>query len=160
MEALIRAARRTGAWVFVDPKPPNVALYRGADVMTPNVKETEDMAGLSARTDEEAEAAGRELLRRLEARAILVTRGERGMTLVEGDEPAAHIPTHAQDVFDVTGAGDTAISTLALAWAAGAGLGEAAYLANVAAGIVVGKLGTATASAAECLEALESSAAS
>ncbi|MBI5015097.1 MAG: D-glycero-beta-D-manno-heptose-7-phosphate kinase [Deltaproteobacteria bacterium] len=155
METLLAAAGRHGVWVFVDPKPPNVALYRGVDVVTPNLKETEEMTGRRARTDDEAVAAGRALRDRLGARAILVTRGERGMTLVTEDEAPTHIPTHARDVFDVTGAGDTAISTLALAWAAGAPLTEAAQLANVAAGIVVGKLGTAAVSAAECLDALE-----
>ena len=117
--------------------------------MTPNTKETEAMTGLPARTDEEAVAAGHRLVDDLDARAVLVTRGDRGMTLVERSGAVTHIPTRARDVFDVTGAGDTAISVLTLAWAAGADAVEAACLANLAAGVVVGKLGTAVVSPAE-----------
>jgi D-beta-D-heptose 7-phosphate kinase/D-beta-D-heptose 1-phosphate adenosyltransferase len=107
------------------------------------------MAGLRARSDEEAVLAARVLLDSLDARAVLVTRGERGMTLVEREGGVSHIPTFARDVFDVTGAGDTAISALTLGWAAGLSPTEAARAANLAAGIVVGKLGTATVSAEE-----------
>ncbi len=143
MAAILGLTRPRGVLVAVDPKPGNAACYDGVDVITPNVKETEAMTGLPARSDAEAEAAGRALLERHGARSILVTRGERGMTLVTRGEPVVHIPTWARDVFDVTGAGDTAISVLTLAWAAGAAPAEAAALANLAAGIVVGKLGTA-----------------
>ena len=153
MGAVLAAARARRVLVAVDPKPPNALLYRGADVITPNVKETEVMAGMPARSTQEAVAAGRALLERLETRAILVTRGERGMTLVEREGDVTHIPTVARDVFDVTGAGDTAISALTLGWAATKDVKEAAALANLAAGIVVGKLGTATVSAEELREA-------
>lgn len=155
MEGVVRAAREAGVVVSVDPKPENVSIYRGVTVMTPNVKETEAMAGVRARSDEEATSAGRRLLKRLNCRAVLVTRGERGMTLVEEDGNVGHIPTSARDVFDVTGAGDTAISALTLAWAAGAPPIEAAHLANLAAGIVVGKLGTATVTVDELRAASE-----
>ncbi|MDW7711222.1 MAG: D-glycero-beta-D-manno-heptose-7-phosphate kinase [Deferrisomatales bacterium] len=149
MGPLIEGARRAGVLLAVDPKPVNVGQYRGVTVLTPNVKETEAMADAPVRSDEEAAAAGRRLLTRLGSRAVLVTRGDRGMTLVEDSGQVAHLPTRARDVFDVTGAGDTAISVLALAWAAGAPPVQAACLANLAAGIVVGKLGTAVASVEE-----------
>jgi D-beta-D-heptose 7-phosphate kinase/D-beta-D-heptose 1-phosphate adenosyltransferase len=144
MGPLLEAARRRGVLVCVDPKPQNRACYVGADAMTPNAKEAEAMAGVPAATDDEAAAAGRALLERNGGRAVLVTRGERGMTLVEQEGDVTHIPTHAREVFDVTGAGDTAISAFTLAWAAGGDVKLAAFVANVAAGIVVGKLGTAT----------------
>jgi D-beta-D-heptose 7-phosphate kinase/D-beta-D-heptose 1-phosphate adenosyltransferase len=153
MEALPTLAGANGVLLAVDPKPPNALLYRGVDVITPNVKETEQMTGMPARSDEEAAAAGRALLDRLKTRAILVTRGERGMTLVDRQGGVTHILTAARDVYDVTGAGDTAISALMLAWAAGGDLRDAAELANLAAGIVVGKLGTATVLAGELREA-------
>ncbi|GAB6062328.1 D-glycero-beta-D-manno-heptose-7-phosphate kinase [Deferrisoma palaeochoriense] len=153
VERLLRWGARTGAWVSVDPKPVNAAAYAGVHAMTPNTKETEAMAGGPAHDDGEAEAAGRALLERLGLRAVVVTRGERGMTVVEPGR-VTHLPTRARDVFDVTGAGDTAIGVFTLAKAAGADVVEAAALANVAAGIVVGKLGTATVSPGEVEEAL------
>ncbi len=149
MECLRDAARRHGIWIAVDPVPAHAAWYRGVDILTPNVKETEAMTGLPARTDPEVERAGRVLLERLDLGAVLVTRGERGMTLLPREGECLHIPTRARDVFDVTGAGDTAVAVLALARAAEAGLEEAACLANLAGGIVVGKLGTAVVTAEE-----------
>lgn len=146
MGPLVSQARQADLLLAVDPKPGNLVQYRQATVLTPNTKETEALAGAPARSDAEAREAGRKLLTELGARAILVTRGDRGMTLVEASGHVAHIPTRARDVFDVTGAGDTAISVLTLAWAAGAPPLDAACLANLAAGIVVGKLGTAVTS--------------
>ncbi|PLX41317.1 MAG: D-glycero-beta-D-manno-heptose-7-phosphate kinase [Deltaproteobacteria bacterium] len=150
--AVAELAKERGIPLSVDPKPPNTNCYRGAGVLTPNAKETEEMSGLPVGTDEEAEVAGKKLMEMLAAGAMLVTRGERGMTLVRRDGITTHIPTQAKDVYDVTGAGDTAISILTLAWAAGADLTEAALLANIASGIVVGKLGTAVVSPAELIE--------
>ena len=150
--AVTGAAKERGIPLAVDPKPLNTNCYKGAGVLTPNAKETEEMSGLSVTTDEEAEAAGTKLMDMLDAGAMLVTRGERGMTLVRRDGVTTHIPTQAKDVYDVTGAGDTAISILTLAWAAGADLTEAALLANIASGIVVGKLGTAVVTPAELIE--------
>ncbi len=143
MDRLRAAARRHGFWIAVDPVPAHAELYRGVDILTPNAKETEAMAGLPAGTDPEVERAGQVLLERLDLGAVLVTRGERGMSLLTRGGDCLHVPTRARDVFDVTGAGDTAVAVLALARAAGAGLPEAACLANLAGGIVVGKLGTA-----------------
>jgi len=151
---LVEWCRSGRVLIAVDPKPVNGPSYRGVDVLTPNTKETEAMAGQAARSDDEASAAGQKLLGELEARAVLVTRGDRGMTLVERSGEVTHIPTRARDVFDVTGAGDTTISVLTLAWAAGAGAKEAACLANLAAGIVVGKLGTAVVSPEELRAAI------
>jgi D-beta-D-heptose 7-phosphate kinase/D-beta-D-heptose 1-phosphate adenosyltransferase len=154
MAQLAAHTTEAGIPLAVDPKPQNRALYHGVGIITPNVKETEAMCALSVSTDAEAEAAGFALLRKLDTRAILVTRGEKGMTLVErGKKKAVHIPTRARDVFDVTGAGDTAISVLTLAWAAGADLATAAMLANCAGGVVVGKLGTAVVSPEELRKA-------
>lgn len=155
VEILLAGARESGTFVAVDPKPVNAACYWGVDAVTPNTKETETMTGLPARTDIEAVGAGESLLEQLETRAVLLTRGERGMTLVRRGEPAVHIPTRARDVYDVTGAGDTTISVLTLARAAGADLAEAACLANLAAGIVVGKLGTAVVTLEELRRATE-----
>jgi D-beta-D-heptose 7-phosphate kinase/D-beta-D-heptose 1-phosphate adenosyltransferase len=118
-------------------------------LITPNHHEAERLSGLTIDSDRAAERAGKRLLQLLEAQALLITRGEHGMTLCEASGRTTHIPARAREVFDVTGAGDTVISTLALALAAGASMVEAAFLANAAAGIVVGKLGTATVSLEE-----------
>ena len=133
----------------LDPKISHAPFYRGATLITPNHHEAERLSGLTIDSDRAAERAGKRLLQLLEVQALLITRGEHGMTLCEASGRVTHIPARAREVFDVTGAGDTVISTLALALAAGASMVEAAYLANAAAGIVVGKLGTATVSVEE-----------
>jgi D-beta-D-heptose 7-phosphate kinase/D-beta-D-heptose 1-phosphate adenosyltransferase len=143
VQDMIRLAREAGKTVLVDPKGTDFDRYRGATVLTPNRSEFEAVAG-SARDDEELVENGFALLERLELQALLITRGEHGMTLLQGGESPRHLPAHAKEVYDVTGAGDTVISTLAAALAAGASLEDATGLANLAAGIVVGKLGTAT----------------
>jgi D-beta-D-heptose 7-phosphate kinase/D-beta-D-heptose 1-phosphate adenosyltransferase len=149
-------ARRLRVPVLVDPKVRHFRLYRGATVVTPNQLETEQATGL--RLDgldgpSALRAAGRRVLSLLGCRAVLVTRGENGMSLFERERPPLHVPAAAREVFDVTGAGDSVIATMALALAAGASLAEAAVLANCAAGVVVGKLGTAQASPEEVLAA-------
>jgi D-beta-D-heptose 7-phosphate kinase/D-beta-D-heptose 1-phosphate adenosyltransferase len=146
-------ARRLGVSVLVDPKVRHFRLYRGASVVTPNQLEAEQATGLPIRSEGDLAAAGRRILARLACRAALVTRGEHGMTLFERGRAPLHVPTAAREVFDVTGAGDTVIATMALALAAGASLPEAAVLANAAAGVVVGKVGTAQATPAEVLAA-------
>jgi D-glycero-beta-D-manno-heptose-7-phosphate kinase len=155
VKQLFPAARRRGIPVAVDPKPENFNLYRRATCVTPNLHEAMECGGVK-RLDGEAdvEALGRALLKKSGADSILITRGEKGMSLFEKDKPVHHIPTRAREVYDVTGAGDTVISTLSLALAAGAPARIAADLANFAAGIVVGKLGTATVSPQELLGAL------
>ncbi|MEW6220341.1 MAG: D-glycero-beta-D-manno-heptose-7-phosphate kinase [Thermodesulfobacteriota bacterium] len=154
MAGLVPMARAKGIPVVVDPKPQHRDLFAGVGLITPNQLEAERMAGLPVDSEADLVAAAQGLRERLACEAVLVTRGEAGMTLVERDRPALTIPTQAREVFDVTGAGDTVIATLALGLAAGLPLAAAAALANVAAGIVVGKLGTATTSPQELTAAL------
>jgi len=146
---LARLRRRHGFAYVVDPKRPNFAHYRGASLVKPNLGEASVAAGLEIENRAGLETAGRRLLERWEADAILISRGEAGMTLFEPRHRARHIPTAAQEVYDVTGAGDTVLAACALALAAGGTFEEAAILANHAAGVAVGKVGTATVSARE-----------
>ena len=154
MKAVLQAARRARAPLFVDPKVRHFALYRGAAVVTPNQQEAEQATGVRIADAASLRAAGAAILKTLRCRAALITRGEHGMALFEEGRRPVEIPTAAREVFDVTGAGDTVIATLALATAAGATLAEAAMLANYAAGVVVGKVGTAVATPAEVLAAI------
>jgi D-beta-D-heptose 7-phosphate kinase/D-beta-D-heptose 1-phosphate adenosyltransferase len=155
MAEVLALARRRRVPVLVDPKVPHFALYRGVAVVTPNQLEAEQATGARIRAEGDVRAAGERILAMLRCGAVLVTRGEHGMALFERGRRPLHLPAAAREVFDVTGAGDTVIATLALALCAGARLPEAAALANHAAGVVVGKLGTATASAEEVLAAVE-----
>jgi rfaE bifunctional protein kinase chain/domain len=140
---IVKLARKNGVIVSVDPKVNHFGMYRGVTILTPNTKE----ASIGAKLDIEDEAsllkAGRLLLKRLTCDAVLITRGEHGMSLFERGGRVTHIPTVAQEVFDVTGAGDTVISALTLAMSAGARIVDAAQISNYAAGIVVGVVGTA-----------------
>ena len=154
LRRVLPLARRRGVPVLVDPKVRHFRLYRGATVVTPNQLETEQATGLRLEGPAELRAAGRRLLSLLGCRAALVTRGEHGLSLFERGRPPLHVPTAAREVFDVTGAGDTVVATMALALAAGARLAEAAVLANCAAGVVVGKVGTAQATPDEVLRAV------
>jgi len=145
IRAAIRVAGSLGIPVAVDPKSLSLMRYAGATVITPNSKEVLDATGIDPTDDDaRAELAGASILRKSDVRSVLLTRGHRGMTLVRPDSDTLHIQASAREVFDVVGAGDTAIATLALALGAKLGLPEAARLANLAAGIVVGKRGTAT----------------
>ena len=153
VQGLIAAARAAGKPVLVDPKGSDYSIYRGATLITPNMSELEAVVG-RCNNDEELVAKGEALREVLQLDALLVTRSEKGMTLLRKDQPALHLPTKAQEVYDVTGAGDTVIATLATALAAGVEMAEATALANIAAGVVVGKLGTATATVAELRRAL------
>jgi D-beta-D-heptose 7-phosphate kinase/D-beta-D-heptose 1-phosphate adenosyltransferase len=153
LKRVLPLARRRGVPVLVDPKVRHFRLYRGVSVVTPNQLETEQATGMRLRGPGELQAAGRRVLALLGCRAVLVTRGEHGLTLFERGRAPLHVPAAAREVFDVTGAGDTVIATLALALAAGASLPEASALANCAAGVVVGKVGTAQADPAELLAA-------
>jgi D-beta-D-heptose 7-phosphate kinase/D-beta-D-heptose 1-phosphate adenosyltransferase len=155
MKTVIGLARRKRIPVLVDPKVRHFALYRRVAVVTPNQFEAEQATGIKIRATADLHAAGARILDTLDCDAALVTRGEHGMSLFQRNKRAVHIPTAAREVFDVTGAGDTVIATLGLALAAGARLDEAARLANYAAGVVVAKLGTATASPDEVLAAVE-----
>ena len=128
----------------IDPKLRNLATYQPATVITPNTQEAERASGIAISNTRELVLAGKKIIRRTRVRYLLVTRGEKGMALFEGDSRVTHIPTVAHEVFDVTGAGDTVISTLALGLVARLSILEAAVLSNISAGIVVGKLGTAS----------------
>lgn len=154
VQALIEACRRAGKPVTVDPKGSDYTRYRGASLLTPNVPELEAVVGPCA-DEVTLVAKGEALLRELQLQALLVTRSEKGMTLLRAHAAPLHLPTQAREVFDVTGAGDTVISTLTAALAAGADLEQAVALSNAAAGITVGKLGAATVSPAELEAALD-----
>jgi D-beta-D-heptose 7-phosphate kinase/D-beta-D-heptose 1-phosphate adenosyltransferase len=149
---LISACRAAEVPVLVDPKGTDFERYRGATVLTPNRGEFEAVAG-RARDEADFLRRGGELRGALDLEALLVTRGEQGMTLFRADREPLTLPTRAREVFDVTGAGDTVIALLAAAVAAGSGIEEAAALANLGAGIVVGKIGVATVSRSELLHA-------
>jgi D-beta-D-heptose 7-phosphate kinase/D-beta-D-heptose 1-phosphate adenosyltransferase len=141
---IVRMARKRGIIVSVDPKVSHFGIYNGVTILTPNVNEASTGARIEIEDDESLHRAGTTLLKRLSCEAVLITRGEHGMSLFERSGRITHIPTVAREVFDVTGAGDTVISTLTLAMAAGANTVDAARLSNYAAGIVVGVVGTST----------------
>jgi D-beta-D-heptose 7-phosphate kinase/D-beta-D-heptose 1-phosphate adenosyltransferase len=155
MKTVLDRTRQRGIPVLVDPKVRHFARYRRVTLVTPNQLEAEQATGLRVRNDHDLAAAGQRLLTMLGCAAALITRGEHGLSLFERGRDPVHIAAAAREVFDVTGAGDTVIACLALAVCAGARFAEAAALANHAAGIVVGKVGTATTTAAEILAALE-----
>lgn len=139
--------------VIVDPKPEHVSLFHDATLITPNHHEAGKMADIQIYDDASLTAAAEKLLDKLRCKGVLITRGEAGMALLEADKKMFTIPTKAKEVYDVTGAGDTVVASLALGLASGLNFAEAASLANYAAGIVVGKVGTATVSSEDLLEA-------
>jgi D-beta-D-heptose 7-phosphate kinase/D-beta-D-heptose 1-phosphate adenosyltransferase len=149
----VEIARAAGKPVIVDPKGPDYGVYRGATILTPNLGELADASRMPDRTDDEIVAAARHVIGRAGIGAVLVTRGADGMTLVDADD-ARHMAAESREVFDVSGAGDTVVAAVAAALAAGIEAAAAAELANVAAGIVVAKAGTATAAADEVIDAL------
>ena len=138
---MISMARRAGKMVLVDPKGEDYSRYRGATLITPNRSEFRQVAG-SWKSENELTGRAQQLRRKLEAKALLITRGDEGMTLFQ-DVGRFHVAAQAREVFDVSGAGDTVIATLGVALASGMRMKEAVKLANRAGGIVVGKLGTA-----------------
>ncbi|MEA3411365.1 MAG: bifunctional D-glycero-beta-D-manno-heptose-7-phosphate kinase/D-glycero-beta-D-manno-heptose 1-phosphate adenylyltransferase HldE [Pseudomonadota bacterium] len=147
-QPFIEAAREAGLPVLVDPKSDDFSHYRGATLITPNRKEFEAVAG-ECRVLEELVEKGFSLIESRELGGLLITRGEEGMTLLAPGREPIHLPTHAREVFDVTGAGDTVIAVMAAGLSLGLDMKIAMRLANVAAGVVVGKLGTATLTAPE-----------
>lgn len=151
--AIIESARTAGKPVLVDPKGADFENYRGASLITPNFAEFEKVVGACADEIEMVER-GEALCRRYDLGGVLVTRSDKGMSLLRNAKPPVHLPTRAREVYDVTGAGDTVIAGLTAAIAAGQPPEQAMAIANLAAGIVVGKLGTATASVAELRHAL------
>ncbi len=141
---IVPLARKNGVIVSVDPKVSHFGMYRGVTILTPNTNEASIGSKIDIEDEDSLLRAGNLLLKRLKCAAVLITRGEQGMSLFEQGRKVIHIPTVAREVFDVTGAGDTVIGTLTLAMASGASMADAARIANYAAGIVVGIVGTAT----------------
>lgn len=153
LSGALAAARERGLTVCLDPKLRSFVHYQPVTVITPNNQEAAEASGLAIEDEQSLIEAGQNLLASVDCRAVLITRGEEGMTLFTKDG-VTHIPTVAREVYDVTGAGDTVIATLALALASGASLEEAAVLANHAAGVVVAKVGTASVTRDELLATL------
>ena len=152
---LIQLAKENNKPLIVDPKPKHKDLYSNVTLITPNNTEAGEMMGIGDGTDEAVTEIGSKLLKHLNTN-VLITRGEKGMSLFEKDGSITNIPTKAKEVYSIIGAGDIVVSTLALALASGANLKEAATLANIAAGIKVGKIGTASVSIEEIKRELES----
>jgi len=144
LQWLIPEALRLGKIISVDPKENHFPLYRGVTVITPNHKEAAAAQRRSIRTEDDLNTVGLALLSEIGVQAVLITRGSHGMRLFERGKSPVQIDTVAREVYDVVGAGDTVVAALTLALAAGAGLEDAARLSNCAAGVVVGKKGTAT----------------
>jgi D-beta-D-heptose 7-phosphate kinase/D-beta-D-heptose 1-phosphate adenosyltransferase len=154
MERVRSLTQRAGKILAVDPKVKNFPLFREVTIITPNHYEAAEATGRWIMSEEDLMTVGRTLLQRLQVQSVLITRGEKGMTLFQHNGEVIHIPTMAKEVYDVTGAGDTVISVLTLAMASGATAKEAAILSNIAAGIVVGEIGTATIKASELEDAV------
>ncbi|NQZ48859.1 MAG: bifunctional D-glycero-beta-D-manno-heptose-7-phosphate kinase/D-glycero-beta-D-manno-heptose 1-phosphate adenylyltransferase HldE [Moritella sp.] len=148
VQQMIQAAKQQGVKVFVDPKGCDFAKYRGATLLTPNLSEFEAVVG-HCKSEQELVEKGRQLIAQHDFGALLVTRSEKGMTLIRAEQDEFHLPALAQEVYDVTGAGDTVISVLAAAVSAGSSLEEACALANAGASVVVAKIGTSTVSPIE-----------
>ncbi|WP_447983107.1 D-glycero-beta-D-manno-heptose-7-phosphate kinase [Nitrospira sp. Nam74] len=154
MTELVRLTTIRRIPLVVDPKVEHFSYYKGVTVVTPNHLEATHAAGVHGDDDLSISQAGETIRQRLGCQSVLVTRGEKGMSLFETDGTSFHVPTMARQVYDVTGAGDTVIATLALALATGASMRDGAVLANHAAGIVVGMVGTATVSGTQLTEAI------
>lgn len=153
VQTMIKLANDANIPVLIDPKGTDFERYRGATLLTPNMAEFEAVVGV-CNDDDDIVEKGYKLIEDYDLKALLVTRSEKGMTLLQIGKPIYHLPTQAKEVFDVTGAGDTVIASLAAALAAGCSLEESCLLANAAAGVVVGKLGTSTVSQVELEDAL------
>ncbi len=153
-EHVLGLCRKHGKVGTVDPKIRNLDCYKRCTILTPNHHEAGQATGIKIRNEQDMMKAGKKLMEIVEPEALLVTYGERGMVLFEGNGRMNHIDTVARDVYDVTGAGDTVISTLTMALVSGAAMYDAAVLSNFAAGIVVGKMGTATVKVEEILKSL------
>jgi D-beta-D-heptose 7-phosphate kinase/D-beta-D-heptose 1-phosphate adenosyltransferase len=144
LKRLITTAVENNKFVLVDPKGKNYNKYKGATILTPNLREIAEACGLEEVEPDLIERAGKQLLKNLSLRALLITQGEEGMTILEKNKKSIHLTARARKVYDVTGAGDTVIATLAVAVGAGLSLAESSNAANIAAGIVVEQVGTST----------------
>jgi rfaE bifunctional protein kinase chain/domain len=156
MEGLRKSLSDSRTLIAVDPKTGNFEFYHGVDVITPNHHEAAAFCRMEIVDEESLVQAGRHMLSELNCRSVLITQGKDGMTLFERNGEISHIPTVARKVFDVTGAGDTVISALCLGLASGMDLKSAAIIANFAAGIVVGEVGTSTVGAEDLKKAINS----
>lgn len=154
---LIDIAKQNGTKVIIDPKGNFFDIYRGANLITPNLQELSSASGMSTKCDSEVVAAARHIIQNAGVKAVLATRSEQGMSLVTMEE-ATHLKARAREVFDVSGAGDTVVAIVAVALDVGADLKTAATLANIAAGVVVGKNGTAVVHTSEILSGLHETA--
>lgn len=152
---VLRIVRDNEKIICVDPKVSKFSFYKGVTVITPNNNEASEASGIEIKDEDTLQRVGEILLNKLACKLLLITRGEEGMTLFEDNGDVTHIPTLAKEVYDVTGAGDTVISALTLGLTAGASLKEAAVIANYAAGIVVGEIGTAAVTRDELIEAIK-----
>ncbi len=157
IRGMIRKARKARKFIMVDPKLRNLRFYRGATVVTPNTKEASEASRVPVVDGSSIGKIGEKLLKELKCKALVITRGEEGMAIFEPHRKPVYVRTEAREVYDVTGAGDTVIGTLALALGSGTNVcvKEAATLANYAAGIVVGKMGTGTATRKDLLDAIK-----
>jgi len=160
VRSIVAAAKAARIPVLMDPNAKSsLELYRGATFMTPNTKEAEKLSGILIRDDASLEAAGAKLLKGTGSPYVVITRGKDGMAIFKrGSKKPELIPTYAREVYDVSGAGDTVISVMALAYASGATISEAAILGNLGGGVVVGKRGTATCTPEELEAAMNATA--
>jgi D-beta-D-heptose 7-phosphate kinase/D-beta-D-heptose 1-phosphate adenosyltransferase len=152
LKSILSLARKHKKIITVDPKVEHFSYYKGVTAMTPNEKEASAGSGIKITSDADVDRAGWKLLKKLHCGAVVVTLGDKGMKVFEEGHPVVHIPTVAQEVFDVSGAGDTVISVFTLALSCGLPMKEAAELSNIAAGIVVGKVGVAVVTKEEILD--------
>jgi len=143
LKPIIKCAQKNKKIIMVDPKEEHLLYYKGVTSLTPNNYEASAVTGIKIKGDKTLKAAGEKILKQLKSESVLITLGEKGMCLFEKNGKVTHISTAAQEVFDVSGAGDTVISVFTLALTCGASLRDAARIANIAAGIVVGKVGVA-----------------
>ncbi len=151
---ILSISKGSGIFTSVDPKIGHFDFYTGVNLITPNLNEAASGSGITITDEETLILAGRTLLQRIGCDIVLITKGEQGMSLFERNGGVSHIPTFAREVYDVTGAGDTVIAAFTLAYVSGATMKEAAIIANHAAGIVVGEVGTAIATREQLLEYL------
>ena len=157
IQTIVKNAKKSKKLIMVDPKLKNFFSYKGATVITPNTNEASEASRIPVTDQFSVEKMGRNLLRRLKCNALVITQGEKGMTIFEPHQKPYRVPTVAKEVYDVTGAGDTVIGTMALALGTGprVSVKDAASIANYAAGIVVGKVGTAIVSNEELLKVIK-----
>jgi D-beta-D-heptose 7-phosphate kinase/D-beta-D-heptose 1-phosphate adenosyltransferase len=157
IQTIINRAKQSKKLIMVDPKVKNFFFFKGATVVTPNTNEASEASRIPLTDPFSVEKIGRSLLKRLKCNALVITQGEKGMAIFESHQKPYRVPTVAKEVYDVTGAGDTVIGTMALALGTGphVTVKDAASLANYAAGIVVGKVGTAVVNREELLKVIK-----